>query len=243
MEYKRYMKNSNEYKELINNINKEINTYKYNINKLEKEKNNLFNIIVNNHKIMDELEIKHSRIKNQLYNNIKKEQKRKDVLDILFPGLLTSAVMISAATISPDSTAFISSTLIPMGSSIGLGTIMLALFQYTNPICIIENKTETKALEKEENYELNEKAKEYNLEREERRENYYKDIQKYEDINKEIRSKKKDMATIQNKKKKLIAIAKGYDNVNDYQRMVTASAKKEHKEKVYLPKTLKRVKN
>ena len=51
------------------------------------------------------------------------------------------------------------------------------------------------------------------------------------------------MAIIQNKKKKLIAIAKGYDSVNNYQKIVTASANKEHKEKVYLPKTLKRVKN
>ena len=117
------------------------------------------------------------------------------------------------------------------------------LFQYTNPICIIENKTETKVLEKGENYKLNEKAKEYNLGREEIRENYYKDIQKYEDINKEIRSKKKDMAIIQNEKKKIIAIAKGYDSVNNYQRILTASANKEQKEKVHLPKTLKRVKN
>lgn len=95
-------------------------------------------------------------------------------------------------------------------------------------------------MKKEKNAKLKEKKESYNLERAKKFEQLEKDYKKYEDIKNEIHKNIQEAYKLQKEKEKIITIAKNYDNINDYQKILAPAVKKKYNEAKHLAKVLKK---
>ena len=98
-------------------------------------------------------------------------------------------------------------------------------------------------MKKEKNIKLNEKMESYNLERSNKFEQQEKVYNAYSDIRNEIHKNIQENFKLQKEKEQIIALARNYDSINDYQKIFTPCVNEKYNEVKHLAKTLKRTKD
>lgn len=138
MNYRRSIVDSEEYKELINSIDKKMEDYRENIFKLKNEESELLKVINNNEESVSKAWKKIYNIQNEIIENIRNDQRIKDTIMCFIPGLIATSLMLTGANISTGTDPTI---LYSIGGGVGVLSFVTSALIYASPNHIIKSET------------------------------------------------------------------------------------------------------